>query len=179
VDLRDLIVDVWHALDPAHQSPAWPDPVAWDGRPLREQLEDLLVPVEARIPDFYGHPQDEWVALAEKIRAALAETEPDTQDLVALLSHYGAWATGGDPVGAAAEWAAAGFAAQTAEPWLEAECFRPRAARRLATLGVTPDEAATPIEVGGVACTLGYAVANGDLSAERALAMMRRDDPCR
>jgi len=73
--LHAAILAAHEALDPAHQGEQWPDPIAWDGRPLVEQVADLLVPVGARIPDVYGRPQPEWVALAERLRAALAEAE--------------------------------------------------------------------------------------------------------
>jgi hypothetical protein len=37
------------ALDPDHQGDGWPDPIAWDGRPLGMQARDLLVLAENEI----------------------------------------------------------------------------------------------------------------------------------
>jgi len=37
------------ALDPCHQGEGWPDPIAWDGRPLREQAVDLLIMADAEL----------------------------------------------------------------------------------------------------------------------------------
>jgi len=74
-DLRSLIVAVSEALDPQHQGACWPDPIAWDGRPLIEQAQDLLVLVEARIRDAYGHPQEPWDTLADRLRAAITTAQ--------------------------------------------------------------------------------------------------------
>lgn len=40
--LRDAILALSDALDPHHQGEQWPDPIAWDGRPLDRQASDLL-----------------------------------------------------------------------------------------------------------------------------------------
>lgn len=70
-DLRTLVLAVSEALDPAHQGDCWPDPVAWDGRPLDEQALDLLVVVESRVEDEYGRPTVSWADLARRIRDAI------------------------------------------------------------------------------------------------------------
>lgn len=41
--LRDAILAASEALDPQHQGDCWPDPIAWDGRPLARQARDLLI----------------------------------------------------------------------------------------------------------------------------------------
>lgn len=40
--LTAAILTASEALDPSHQGAHWPDPIAWDGRPLAEQARDLL-----------------------------------------------------------------------------------------------------------------------------------------
>ena len=40
--LGDLIVEASEMLDPQHQGQHWPDPIAWDGRPLDLQAMDLV-----------------------------------------------------------------------------------------------------------------------------------------
>jgi hypothetical protein len=38
-----MVYELSESLNPSHAGEAWPDPIAWGGRPLREQAEDLLV----------------------------------------------------------------------------------------------------------------------------------------
>lgn len=59
-DLRALILEALEYLDPQHQGLGWPDPIAWDGRPLDEQARDLTVLLDA--PAQYGEPVDETAA---------------------------------------------------------------------------------------------------------------------
>jgi len=48
-ELREAIYQLSNAIDPDHQSDCWPDPIKWDGRPLQEQLSDLIVLAEAKL----------------------------------------------------------------------------------------------------------------------------------
>ena len=73
--LRAAIYAASEALDPQHQGEQWPDPIAWDGRPLREQAADILALVESQIPNVYGQPQEPWEALARQLRHALGREE--------------------------------------------------------------------------------------------------------
>ena len=41
--LTEAIRSLSLVLDPRRQGECWPDPGAWDGRPLEEQARDLLV----------------------------------------------------------------------------------------------------------------------------------------
>ena len=50
---REIVLELSEALDPQHQGICWPDPIAWDGRPVREQMEDLLVLADADIDQTY------------------------------------------------------------------------------------------------------------------------------
>jgi hypothetical protein len=75
-DLRDVILEASEALDPDHQDDHWPDPIAWDGRPLIEQAEDILVLAESRheqSADDLERPL--FVALAAKLRDACRKSE--------------------------------------------------------------------------------------------------------
>lgn len=72
-DLREAVLALCEALDPDRQGEQWPDPIAWDGRPLVEQARDLLA-----LADYQGeYPERDWrperqVWAADALRAALA-----------------------------------------------------------------------------------------------------------
>ena len=46
--LTDAILDALLGLDPYRQGACWPDPIAWDGRPLAEQASDVLALMDDR-----------------------------------------------------------------------------------------------------------------------------------
>jgi len=76
--MKELVVEVAEILDPQHQGVDWPDPVAWDGRPVDQQLSGLLGLVKAQAVGSYGEPVPEMEALATRIRDALQQAEaPD------------------------------------------------------------------------------------------------------
>jgi len=50
--LRSLILTAHEVLDPHHQGVCWPDPIAWDGRPLREIARDLCVVLDAEVERY-------------------------------------------------------------------------------------------------------------------------------
>jgi len=50
--LRDLILKASEVIDPYHQAISWPDPIAWDGRPLNEQARDLAVLLKSLADDI-------------------------------------------------------------------------------------------------------------------------------
>lgn len=69
----------------------------------------------------------------------------------------------------AAEWGGHGFGADEVRGWLDARCFDAAAAAALRAAGVTPEQARATVDEGPCEGeTIGYAVANGDLSAARA-----------
>lgn len=79
--------------------------------------------------------------------------------------------TGGSAEAAARAWTAAGFDDETTARWLRARCFEPAAARALAELGVTPEQAAARTrDGGGYLDTIGYKVAAGDLTPRQGAA---------
>jgi len=96
---------------------------------------------------------------------------PETN--VATIEKYGALADrGGDPQVAARAWTAAGFDDETTAKWLDARCFDAVCARDLAELDILPGQAAkrTRDGRGDYVDTIGYKVANGDLTARQGAA---------
>lgn len=89
-----------------------------------------------------------------------------------VIEDVGEFAHGGENIqNHAWYWLHAGFTPEEAEAWLtEARCFLASAAAMMRHAGITPDEAATRErdEFGDYAETLGYRVANGDISVETA-----------
>lgn len=78
---------------------------------------------------------------------------------------------GGSSEAAAEAWTAAGFDDKSTARWLSVRCFDPRAAGALAKLGLDP--AAVTVRTrdgGGYLDTIGYKVANGDLTPRQAAA---------
>lgn len=72
--LREALLDLYEALDPQHQGECWPDPIEWDGRPLREQAEEALSSCEPQpgdLPDDLDPAAAPTRAAAEALRAAL------------------------------------------------------------------------------------------------------------
>ena len=81
-------------------------------------------------------------------------------------------AHGGDVMGTARAWLESGEAHRVSQ-WLDAGVFDADAAARLAGVGLQPHEVAVRVERSGQRNTLGYWVANGDISAERAAEIVR------
>jgi hypothetical protein len=99
--------------------------------------------------------------------------EPAPRTGVATIEQYGELAArGGDPRSAAQAWTDAGFGDEVTARWLAARCFDAGAARALADLGVTPEQAAVRTRDGGGDCvdTIAYKVASGDLTARQGAA---------
>lgn len=95
----------------------------------------------------------------------------NTTSLIDTLNHYGDFALGGESANeVAAQWERHGFTlAADVDAWLKARCFDPQAASDLWAAGVTPSQATAAVMVGGQSVTIGYAVSNGDLSADAAV----------
>jgi len=91
---------------------------------------------------------------------------------VETINRFGELADRGrPPAEAAAAWTKAGFGDETTTRWLTSRCFDPAAARALAELDVTPEQAAarTRDGSGGYADTIAYKVAAGDLTARQGM----------
>jgi len=93
--------------------------------------------------------------------------EPAARTSLETIERYGQFADRGAGPGAAAQaWTEAGFSDELTARWLDARCFDPEAARALAELGVSPEQAAARTRDGGGGLdTIAYKVANGDLTA--------------
>ncbi len=98
--------------------------------------------------------------------------EPAPKTSVETIERFGDLADRGDaPEKAAQAWTDAEFGDEMTARWLEARCFDAPAARALADLGVTPEQAAVRTRDGGGGIdTLAHKVANGDLTARQAAA---------
>jgi hypothetical protein len=99
--------------------------------------------------------------------------EPPAKTGVETIKRYGELADrGGDPEAAAKAWTDAGFDDETTAKWLEARCFAAEAARALADMSVSPSQASKRTRDGGgsYADTIGYKVANGDLTPRQGAA---------
>lgn len=99
--------------------------------------------------------------------------EPAAETSVQTIKRYGSLAErDGTAEGAARAWTDAGFADQMTARWLDARCFDPGAARALAELGVTPEQAAARTRDGGGGDidTIAYKVASGSLTARQGAA---------
>ena len=98
---------------------------------------------------------------------------PAVKTGVETIKRYGELAApDGDPAAVAQAWTDAGFDDATTARWLEARCHDPQAARALADLGLTPDQASARTRDGGgdYRDTLAHKVANGHLTPRQAAA---------
>ena len=89
----------------------------------------------------------------------------------------GAFLTGGAPIEEIVnEWDGEGLTVEEVEGYIAARVFRGEKAAQLKEAGITPDQAATrtgaDVGIGCYGDTLGYKVANGDISVEKAKAWL-------
>lgn len=99
--------------------------------------------------------------------------EPAARTGVETIRRYGEFADrGGSAEAAAQAWTDAGFDDVVTARWLEARCFDAEAARALAELGVTPEQAAARTRDGGDGYidTIAFKVANQDLTPRQGAA---------
>jgi len=103
------------------------------------------------------------------------QAQPAPKTSIETLKRYPQLADrSGDPEVAAQAWTDAGFDDEMTARWLEARCFDAQAARALAELGVTPEQAAARTrDGGGHIDTIAYKVANGDLTPRQGTARCR------
>ena len=94
-------------------------------------------------------------------------------DMIALLDGYGEWAHGGDQISVAYGWMEAGFDVSGARDWLDAGCWDARSAKALRKAGMHPEQAAWRRAIGGSFMAIGYAVSNGDLRVDDAMALIQ------
>ena len=98
--------------------------------------------------------------------------EPEAKTSVETIKQCGELADQvGDADAAAKAWTKAGFDDAMTTRWLKARCFDAEAARALADMSVTPEQASKRTrDGGGYVDTIGYKVANGDLTARQGAA---------
>lgn len=97
--------------------------------------------------------------------------EPEAHTSTETIRRYGEFADRGGPAEVAQAWSAAGFDDQLTARWLDARCFDAQAARALAGLGITPEQAAIRTRDGdGGIDTIAHKVANGNLTARQGAA---------
>jgi hypothetical protein len=98
---------------------------------------------------------------------------PAPETSAQTIRRYGELADrGAEPSDVARAWTDAGFDDERTSMWLDARCFDPAAAKALAELDVLPGQAAkrTRDGRGDYIDTIGYKVANGDLTARQGAA---------
>ena len=94
-----------------------------------------------------------------------------TETITDLLAADLDYLVGGEDLAAvAAEWDATLLPVDQISDFIDAGCWTADSAAALADVGVTPNEAGQQYE--GYPGTIGYAVANGDLTADEALPMV-------
>ena len=100
------------------------------------------------------------------------QAQPAPKTSIETLKRYPQLADrSGDPEVAAQAWTDAGFDDAVTARWLAGRCFDPTAARALAEMGVSPEQAGKRTRDGGGSIdTIAYKVANGDLTARQAAA---------
>lgn len=57
-DLAALLVEASLYLDPNQQGTQWPDPIAWDGRPLLDQARDMAALLGDRVKGAFGEDDE-------------------------------------------------------------------------------------------------------------------------
>jgi hypothetical protein len=113
---------------------------------------------EARMAEVEEEENEGWGDIA--IEAMLRELSQGDRE----------WICGEEsPQDIAHEWAQQGFTPASMQEWaFRARCFRPEAARALTILGLNPEDCAIGTTTGD---TVGYRVANGDMSPMEAAAL--------
>jgi hypothetical protein len=95
-------------------------------------------------------------------------------EVLEVVTAEGEFAHGGDPELTANTWLNAGFGPEEVEAWLDARCFDAEAAQSLYSAGITPEEACMECPDDDFHETIGYKVANGDMSVVEAVALIRQ-----
>ena len=131
--------------------------------------------VESRVEIFPG--ESEAQGPAAPVRAVIdVDKHEKIHGLMYVLegSNFTADAVGiEDPADVAEEWLQFGFTPPKVAKWLQARCFTASAVDSLEKTGITPEEAKIQTTNNGVRDTIGYLVANADLSDEEALEIVQ------
>ena len=146
-----------------------------------EYLDDDALDALERAGEYvYGDPEvyivlagvDGWYLDEDGHSHYIPAPDPDLHQVAAAIYPYGDWAHGGDVIGTARSWLSSGEAHRVSQ-WLDAGVFDTGAAARLAALEIRPKDVAVRVECCGQESELGYWVANGDISPERAAEIVR------
>lgn len=110
----------------------------------------------------------------------ISDEEKNLQEIVDVIKYEKAFLCGNDedPKDIAREWAWRDFTADEVQEWVDSRCFEAEGADDLRSAGITPLQASkrTAEGVGGYNDTLGYKVANRDITAEEALSIIKEAD---
>lgn len=94
-----------------------------------------------------------------------------SEEMIQVLRNHGAFAYGSleDIERISEEWEDYDFSPSDADEWLSAGCFRAADARAMVDAGIAPEDAERHHDQENYpGVSIGYAVANGDLSVEKA-----------
>jgi hypothetical protein len=98
-----------------------------------------------------------------------------SEEMIQVLRNHGTFAYGqeSDIESVAEEWEDYDFSPAGADVWLSAGCFRAADARALADAGIAPEDTEKDYDSeSNPGISIGYAVANGDLTVEEAKKMI-------
>ena len=145
-----------------------------------EYLDDDALDALKRIGEYVRDPEvhltiegvDGWYLDEDGHSHYVPAPDLELHQVAAAIYPYGDWAHGGDVIGAARAWLSSGEAHRVSQ-WLDAGVFDADAAVRLAALKIRPKDVAVRVECCGRRAELGYWVANGDISPERAAEIVR------
>lgn len=145
-----------------------------------EYLDDDTLDALERIGEYVREPEvhltiegvDGWYLDEDGHSHYIPAPDPELHQVAAAIYPYGDWAHGGDVIGTARSWLSSGEAHRVSQ-WLDAGVFDADAAARLAAVGLRPKDVAVRVECCGQRAELGYWVANGDISPERAAEIVR------
>lgn len=92
-----------------------------------------------------------------------------SNEMVQVLRNHGVFACGQDIESIADDWEDYDFSPEQADAWISAGCFVAYAARRMTDAGISPEDASQNCDQDRYpGISIGYAVANADLSVEEA-----------
>jgi hypothetical protein len=102
-----------------------------------------------------------------------------SEEMIQVLHNYGAFAYGQeeDIENIAEEWEDYDFSPAEADDWLGAGCFRAADAREMVNYGIAPEDAERHHDQENYpGVSIGYAVANGDLTISEAKKIIEKLD---
>lgn len=145
-----------------------------------EYLDDDTLDALERIGEYVRDPEvhltiegvDGWYLDEDGHSHYVPAPDQELHQVAAAIYPYGDWAHDGDVMGTARAWLSSGEAHRVSQ-WLDVGVFDADAAARLAALEIRPKDVAICVEYRGWEAELGYWVANGYISPERAAEIVR------